>query len=79
MGSIEDKAENLAIDFSNLPVLDLRGKPPLIRWRVLSKADLFVGNDSGLGHIASGVGVRTITLLSGMSSEISPWETRGKS
>ena len=80
VGSIEDKAENLAIDFSNLPVLDLRGQTTLTQVAaVLSKADLFVGNDSGLGHIASGVGVRTITLFGpGSPQRYRPWGDKGE-
>ena len=80
VGSIEDKAENLAIDLSNLPVLDLRGKTTLTEVAaVLSKADLFVGNDSGLGHIASGVGVRTITLFGpGSPQRYRPWGDKGE-
>ena len=80
VGSIEDKAENLAIDLSNLPVLDLRGQTTLTQVAaVLSKADLFVGNDSGLGHIASGVGVRTITLFGpGSPQRYRPWGDKGE-
>ena len=70
----------LAIDFSNLPVLDLRGQTTLTQVAaVLSKADLFVGNDSGLGHIASGVGVRTITLFGpGSPQRYRPWGDKGE-
>ena len=80
VGSTEDKGENLAIDFSNLPVLDLRGQTTLTQVAaVLSKADLFVGNDSGLGHIASGVGVRTITLFGpGSPQRYRPWGENGE-
>ena len=80
VGSAEDKVENLAIDFSNLPVLDLRGQTSLTQAAaVLSKGSLLVGNDSGLGHIASGVGLRTITLFGpGSPQRYRPWGEKGE-
>ena len=80
VGSKEDREENLAIDFSNMPVLDLRGQTSLtLVAAVLSRANLFVGNDSGLGHIASGVGLRTITLFGpGSPQRYRPWGKRGE-
>ena len=79
VGSTEDREENLAVELSNLPVLDLRGQTSLTEVAaVLSKADLFVGNDSGLGHIASGVGLRTITLFGpGNPQRYRPWGEKG--
>ena len=80
VGGPNDLSENLAVDLSGLPVLDLRGKTDLtLVAAVLSKATLFIGNDSGLGHIASAVGVRTITLFGpGVPHRYRPWGKRGE-
>jgi ADP-heptose:LPS heptosyltransferase len=44
---------------------------------ILSKASLFVGNDSGISHLAAAVGVPTIAVF--RSTNPSVWAPRGKS
>ena len=55
--------------------VDLTGKVDLLTaYAVLKRADLFIGNDSGLMHIAAAAGVPTIGLF-GPSDErrYAPW------
>jgi len=41
---------------------------------VLARASVFVGNDSGLGHLASAVGTPTLTLFGpGQPERYRPW------
>lgn len=46
------------------PLLNLSGKVDLLTTAaILEKAELFIGNDSGLGHIASAVKTKTFTIF----------------
>jgi heptosyltransferase III len=58
-----------------LPVLDCCGQLDLLSTAaVLSRANYFVGNDSGLGHIASAVGVASFTVFGvGQPHRYRPW------
>ena len=80
LGSEKDFSTDLMIDFKNLSVLDLRGKTSLkIVAAILSKTNLFVGNDSGLGHIAAAVGAKTLTLFGpGNPDRYRPWGKKGR-
>ena len=57
------------------PLLNLSGKLDLLTTSaVLKKAQLFIGNDSGLGHIASAVNVNTFTIFGpGEPHRYRPW------
>jgi ADP-heptose:LPS heptosyltransferase len=47
-------------------ITNLTGKIDLPDFaRMVAKVDLFIGNDTGSTHIASGTGVRTICLFAG--------------
>lgn len=58
-----------------LPYLDLSGKTGLLEaTAILARATLFIGNDSGLGHLASAVGTPTLTLFGpGQPERYRPW------
>lgn len=58
-----------------LETLNLAGKTSLLQAAaVLARMRIFVGNDSGLGHIASAVGVPTLTLFGpGEPERYHPW------
>jgi len=54
----------------NVPFVDLAGQTSLLQAAaVLGRASLFVGADSGLGHIAAAVGTPTLTFFSVDSPE----------
>ena len=49
----------------SLPCVDTTGTADLLQAAaLLKKAKLFVGSDSGLGHVAAGVGTPTLTIFS---------------
>jgi ADP-heptose:LPS heptosyltransferase len=58
-----------------LETLNLAGKTDLLQAAaVLARMHIFVGNDSGLGHIASAVGTPTLTLFGpGEPERYHPW------
>ena len=58
-----------------LPYVDLAGKTSLLQAAaVLERARLFVGSDSGLGHVAAAVATPTLTLFSNDTPErVLPW------
>jgi ADP-heptose:LPS heptosyltransferase len=58
-----------------LPVVDLAGGTRLLQAAaVIELAQLFIGNDSGLGHIAAAVGTPTLTLFGpGDPARYHPW------
>jgi ADP-heptose:LPS heptosyltransferase len=60
---------------SALPVLDLAGKTSLLQAAaVIERVSLFIGNDSGLGHLAAAVGTSTLTLFGpGDPLRYHPW------
>jgi ADP-heptose:LPS heptosyltransferase len=60
---------------SALPALDLSGQTSLhAAGAVLRSAQAFLGNDSGLGHIASAVGTPSLTLFGPGEPEVyRPW------
>ena len=78
----EDDLDNdtFNLSASGLEGIDLRGKTDLQEAAaVLSKAQLFLGNDSGLGHVAAGVGVKTLTIFGpGEPKRYRPWGDRGR-
>lgn len=58
-----------------VPVLDVSGQTTLLdAAALLAKADLFIGNDSGLGHLCAAVGTPTLTLFGpGDPARYHPW------
>ncbi|BBP03672.1 hypothetical protein TPL01_23200 [Sulfuriferula plumbiphila] len=64
----------------SLPCLDLTGKSGLLEAAaVLQRATVFVGNDSGLGHLAGAVGTPTLTVFGpGEPLRYHPWGARAR-
>jgi ADP-heptose:LPS heptosyltransferase len=62
-------------DSLSLPAINLAGKTDLLQAAaVLVQSQLFVGNDSGLGHIAAATGTPTVTLFGpGDPARYHPW------
>jgi lipid A biosynthesis lauroyl/palmitoleoyl acyltransferase len=62
-------------DGLTLPCLDLAGQTGLLEAAaVLSRMHLFIGNDSGLGHLAAAAGIPTLTLFGpGEPRRYHPW------
>ena len=62
------------------PLLNLSGKLDLLTTAaVLEKVQLFIGNDSGLGHIASAVNVNTFTIFGpGEPHRYRPWGEKAR-
>jgi heptosyltransferase-3 len=63
-----------------LPCLDLSGHTGLLEAAaILARTRLFVGNDSGLGHLAAAAGIPTLTLFGpGEPQRYRPWNPRGR-
>lgn len=62
-----------------LPAFDFCGQSRLLQAAaLLERATVFVGNDSGLGHLASAVGTPTVTVFGpGEPLRYRPWQKRG--
>ena len=76
LGSAADQLHAAAIAAATpFPCLDLTGKTGLLEAAaVLARAHIFVGNDSGLGHIAAAVHTPTLTLFGvGDPARYHPW------
>ncbi len=56
-------------DFRGSEGISIIGKPLAEAARRLAECEVFVGNDAGFSHLASGLGVKTLALY-GMTSEI---------
>lgn len=65
---------------SPLPVADLGGATNLRQAAAaMASATLFLGNDSGLGHLAAAVGTPTLTLFGpGEPERYHPWGSRAQ-
>lgn len=63
-----------------LPHVDLAGKTGLLQAAaVLQQAQVFVGNDSGLGHLAAASGTPTVTVFGpGDPERYHPWHPRAR-
>jgi ADP-heptose:LPS heptosyltransferase len=81
LGSTEDTAccRELAEALS-LPCINLAGKTTLLQAGALQQQSrLFVGNDSGLGHLAAAVSIPTVTLFGpGEPQRYHPWHPQGR-
>lgn len=76
LGGPSDAARCTAVDtHCPLPCVNLAGQTTLLEaTAVLARATMFIGNDSGLGHLASTVGTPTLTLFGpGQSERYRPW------
>ncbi len=76
LGSAGDRLPAAAIEAAaTFPCLNLTGKTGLLEAAaVLKQAHIFVGNDSGLGHIAAAVQTPTLTLFGvGDPARYRPW------
>lgn len=76
LGNGEDGKSSKSISTrSGLPILDLCGRTTILQAAaMLQHATFFVGNDSGLGHIAAALGVPTITIFGpGEPERYRPW------
>ncbi|MFO1434818.1 MAG: glycosyltransferase family 9 protein [Gammaproteobacteria bacterium] len=76
VGSAQDKSLCLALEkTSPVPAINAAGETNLLEAAALIEmATLFIGNDSGLGHIAAAVGTPTLTLFGpGDSARYHPW------
>jgi ADP-heptose:LPS heptosyltransferase len=76
LGSTADRRRTAAIaSGAALPCVDLAGATSLREAAaVLARAQVFVGNDSGLGHIAAAAGTPTLTLFGpGEPERYRPW------
>jgi ADP-heptose:LPS heptosyltransferase len=63
-----------------LPGINLAGKTGLLQaTAILAQSQLFVGNDSGLGHIAAATGTPTVTLFGpGDPARYHPWHPQAR-
>ena len=63
-----------------LPGINLAGKTDLLHAAaILAQSQLFVGNDSGLGHIAAATGIPTVTLFGpGDPARYHPWHPQAR-
>lgn len=79
LGGGADRAHAAVIAAAaSLPCVDLAGRTGLLEAAaVLASSRAFVGNDSGLGHIAAAMGVPTLTLFGpGDPVRYHPWGER---
>ena len=81
LGSAEDRAicQQLAARTA-LPCLNLAGKTGLLQAAaLLQQAAVFIGNDSGLGHVAAACDTATLTLFGrGDPHRYHPWHPRAR-
>lgn len=67
-------------DHAAMPCLDLSGRTTLLEaTALLGQMRVFVGNDSGLGHLAAAAGIPTLTLFGpGDPRRYRPWNPQGR-
>jgi len=79
LGGTEDQALTAAVAAGiTLPCVDLAGRTDLLQAAAaIERAAVFVGSDSGLGHVAAGVGTPTLSFFSNDRPErCRPWGNR---
>jgi heptosyltransferase-3 len=74
-----DRCTRIEADLT-VPCLHLAGKTDLLQAAaVLQRAQLFIGNDSGLGHMAAAVGIPTVTIFGpGDPQRYHPWHPQAR-
>ena len=80
VGTLDDVEAPLKLDGLPLAIADLRGRTDLITAAaVLAHACAYVGNDSGLGHLAAALDVPTLTLFGpGEPARYRPWGSKAR-
>ena len=81
LGSMGDRNSCALIEADlTLPCVNLAGKTDLLQVSaVLQQARLFVGNDSGLGHLAAAAGTPTVTVFGpGDPQRYHPWHPQAR-
>ncbi len=75
LGSAQDMADTEYLASAGPPARDLAGRTSLLEAAaLLARCHAFVGNDSGLGHMAAAVGVPTLTVFGpGDPPRYRPW------
>ncbi len=76
LGGVEDRpaAQQLVQALPGRAVLDFTGEPLIPTVALLERADLFVGNDSGLMHMAAAVGCPVVALFGPTDERLyGPW------
>jgi heptosyltransferase-3 len=78
LGSAADRAAAAVLSTLDRPCVDLTGQTDLATAvAVLARAAAFVGNDSGLGHMAAALAVPTVTVFGpGEPARYRPWGPR---
>lgn len=78
LGGAGDRTTAAAVGATDFPTLDMTGRTRLIEAAALiARATAFVGNDSGLGHIAAALGCPTVTVFGpGQPQRYRPWGER---
>jgi len=64
-----DEAARVEQDFRGVEGISIVRQPLAEAARRLAECEVFVGNDAGFSHLASGLGVKTLALY-GMTSEV---------
>lgn len=79
LGSDSDAEIDLDLGTSINKISDMRGQTKLLEAvSIINRAKLFIGNDSGLGHMAASVGCKTLTLFGpGNPQRYRPWHPEG--
>jgi heptosyltransferase III len=77
--SERDRCIGIEADLAR-PCLNLAGKTDLLQaTAVLQRAHLFIGNDSGLGHMAAAAGTPTVTIFGpGDPQRYHPWHPQAR-
>lgn len=75
LGSAQDSEDIAALADAPLPILNAAGRTELgTAAALLARARAFVGNDSGLGHMAAAMNTPTLTVFGpGQPSRYRPW------
>ena len=76
MGEDRDKeCSDFISSRTERPCINLCGKTNILQaFAVQTNLDMFIGNDSGLGHMASAAGIPTITIFGiGDPDRYRPW------
>lgn len=78
LGDAGDRTTAAAVGAADFPTLDMTGRTRLIEAAALiARATAFVGNDSGLGHVAAALGCPTVTVFGpGQPQRYRPWGER---